>query len=144
MPETWGSGVLAATAGTVAAAIWAGQQPLDKRLLGSTYDDVEMMGKLITWGPWRITGWALHLIAGAAFGMLYARYVRPRSPAGPVVSGMATAVAETLLLWPLAPLHDRLHPAREELPVLSGNRRAFAQAIWRHALYGGVLGAIVG
>ena len=134
----------AATAGSVAAAIWAGHQLLDKRLFGSRYDDVEMVGKLITRGPWQVTGWALHLTAGAAFAMLYARYVRPRSTAGPVVSGMATAMAETLLLWPLAPLYDRLHPAREELPVLSGNRRALVQAIWRHSLYGAVLGAIVG
>jgi hypothetical protein len=39
-------------------------------------------------------------------------------------------------------LTDRHHPAREELPRLTGNRRALAQATWRHALFGVVLGAV--
>jgi hypothetical protein len=37
---------------------------------------------------------------------------------------------------------DRLHPARSELPRLGGNRRAFAQATWRHVLFGVVLGEL--
>jgi hypothetical protein len=37
---------------------------------------------------------------------------------------------------------DRIHPARRELPALGGNRRAFAQATWRHLLFGVVLGEL--
>ena len=37
---------------------------------------------------------------------------------------------------------DRLHPAREELPRLSGNRTAWLQAAWRHLLFGIVLGEL--
>jgi hypothetical protein len=34
------------------------------------------------------------------------------------------------------------HPAKRELPKLSGNGRALAQATWRHALFGVVLGIL--
>ena len=40
-----------ALAGAAAAAAWAAQQPLDKRVFGSRYDDVELLGKLVTRGP---------------------------------------------------------------------------------------------
>ena len=35
---------------------------------------------------------------------------------------------------------DRIHPARKQLPKLAGNNRAFAQAAWRHLLFGVLLG----
>ena len=46
------------------------------------------------------------------------------------------------MLWPLVSVTDRLHPARDELPTLSGNRPAFLQAAWRHLLFGLVLGEL--
>ena len=45
-------------------------------------------------------------------------------------------------LWPLGRLSDRYHPARGELTRLTGNRRAFAQATWRHFLFGLVTGEL--
>jgi hypothetical protein len=39
-------------------------------------------------------------------------------------------------------LSDRFHPARDQLPRLTGNRRALAQATWRHLLFGVVLGEL--
>ena len=36
-----------ALAGAVAAGVWAAQQPLDKRVFGSRYDDVELLGKAV-------------------------------------------------------------------------------------------------
>ena len=48
-----------ALAGAAAAAAWAAQQPLDKRVFGSRYDDVELLGKLVTRGPaWPAAGQA--------------------------------------------------------------------------------------
>ena len=44
--------------------------------------------------------------------------------------------------WPLAYVSDRIHPARKDLPQLGGNVRAFAQATWRHVLFGFVLGEL--
>jgi hypothetical protein len=51
-------------------------------------------------------------------------------------------MAEHLGLWPLGQLVDRYHPARKELTPLWGNRRAFAQATWRHLIFGLVLGEL--
>jgi hypothetical protein len=131
-----------AVAGSVAAAVWAVQQPLDKRVFESDYDDVELLGKLVTRGrEWPAVGMALHVQNGALFGAVYSQ-VRPFVPGPPVAAGLLAGLAEHLALWPLGRLIDRYHPARKELPPLTGNRRAFAQATWRHALFGAVLGGL--
>jgi hypothetical protein len=131
-----------ALAGAVAAAVWAAQQPLDKRLFRSDYDDVELLGKLVTRDSgWSLAGLILHLQNGAAFGVLYT-HARPFIP-GPLVARAAVAsLGEHVGLWPLARISDRYHPARGELQPLSGNRRAFAQSVWRHLLFGLVLGEL--
>jgi hypothetical protein len=49
---------------------------------------------------------------------------------------------EHLGTWPFASLADRYHPRRDELPTLFGDHRAFAQATWRHVLFGAVLGEL--
>jgi hypothetical protein len=128
-----------ALAGAAAAAVWAIQQPLDKRVFGSRYDDVELLGKLVTRGPaWPAAGLGLHLANGAMFGAVYA-LARPLVPGPPIVAGVAAGMAEHVGFWPLGVLIDRHHPARTELEPLHGNRRAFAQATWRHLLFGVVL-----
>jgi hypothetical protein len=129
-----------AAAGALAAGVWAVQQPLDKWLLRSDYDDVELLGKLVTRGPlWRVAGALFHLANGAMFGAGYA-IVYPQLPGPPGARGVLAAQIEHLALWPLVRITDRYHPARRELTPLTGNRRAFAQATWRHALFGLVLG----
>jgi len=131
-----------ALAGAVAAAVWAAQQPLDKRVFGSGYDDVELLGKLVTRGSgWQPAGAALHVANGALFGATYS-LLRPLFPGPPLVAGAAAGLAEHMALWPLGRLSDRHHPARSELEQLAGNRRAFAQATWRHLLFGLVLGEL--
>ncbi len=131
-----------ALAGAVAAGVWAAQQPLDKRAFGSRYDDVELLGKLVTRGSaWPLAGTALHLANGAAFGAAYA-LARPFLPGPRVATAVSAALAEHLAGWPLGTLVDRHHPARSELETLGGNRRAFAQAAWRHLLFGLVLGEL--
>jgi hypothetical protein len=128
-----------ALAGAAAAAAWAAQQPLDKRVFGSRYDDVELLGKLVTRGPgWPAAGLGLHMANGAMFGAVYA-LARPLVPGPPVVAGVGAAMAEHFGFWPLGVLVDRHHPARGDLERLHGNRRAFAQAAWRHLLFGIVL-----
>jgi hypothetical protein len=131
-----------ALAGSAAAACWAGQQTLDKRAFGSRYDDVELLGKLITRGPgWPAVGLAIHMANGALFGAVYA-LARPLFPGPPLAAGLTAGIAEHVGLWPLGVLVDRHHPARSELEPLAGNRRAFAQATWRHLLFGAVLGEL--
>jgi hypothetical protein len=142
MPADVAQAARGAVAGAVAAAVWAVQQPLDKRLFGSGYDDVELLGKAITRGSaWPAAGLASHVANGAAFGAAYAT-VAPRLPLPSWARGPVAALSEHALTWPLTVLTDRLHPAREQLPKLTGNRRALAQATWRHLLFGVVLGEL--
>ena len=131
-----------AVAGAAAAALWAAQQPLDKRVLQSDYDDLELLGKIATRGrAWPPVGLALHAANGAAFGAVYS-LARDRLPGPPWARGLLAAEAENFAFWPLGRLIDRFHPARDELVPLAGNRRALVQATWRHALFGLALGAL--
>lgn len=131
-----------AAAGALAALAWAAQQPLDKQLFGSDYDDVELLGKLATReAGWPLAGLALHAANGAAFGAAYAQ-LKPFLPGPPVARAIACALAEQVATWPLGRVSDRYHPARQELPVFAGNRRAFAQSAWRHLVFGAVLGLV--
>ena len=131
-----------AVSGAVAAAVWALQQPLDKALFSSHYDDVELLGKAVTQDAgWLPIGLGIHMADGALFGAIYAN-VAPAMAISPVLRGPVAALSEHLALWPLVRLTDRLHPARAELPKLSGNRAAFLQATWRHLLFGFVLGEL--
>jgi hypothetical protein len=131
-----------AVAGAVAAGVWAVQQPLDRRVFGVPYDDTELLGKLVTRGrAWPVAGAVLHIANGAAFGAAYSQAAR-RVPLPAWARGPAAAVVEHLATWPLTVLTDRLHPAREDMPPLAGNPRAFAQALWRHLLFGAVLGEL--
>jgi hypothetical protein len=131
-----------AIAGSLATAVWAAQQPLDKRVFDSDYDDVELLGKLVTRGrEWPLIGLGMHMANGAVFGALYAQ-ARPFVPAPPVAAGVLAGLAEHAASWPLVGLVDRHHPARSEMPTLWDNRRALLQATWRHALFGAVLGAL--
>ncbi len=129
-----------ALAGAVAATVWWAQQPADMRLFGVPYDDAELLGTAVTRGPAaRPLGIAIHVFNGAVFGAVYAN-VAPRMPLPPWARGPAAGMAEHLASWPAVGLVERLHPARERFPKLAGDRRAFAQATWRHLLFGAVLG----
>lgn len=123
-------------AGGLAAAVWAAQQPLDKRLFRSRYDDVELLGKAVAKGDeWPVAGTALHVLNGIAFGAGYAQ-LRRFAPGPAVAHGTGLAIAEHFVLWPLVALVDRHHPRRRELARLGGNRAAFWQGLYRHALFG--------
>jgi hypothetical protein len=129
-------------AGALAAGVWAAQQPLDKRLFRSDYDDVEMLGKLVTRGPaWPAAGLAMHLANGAAVGAGYA-LARPFIPGPGLAAGAVAALAENFGSWPLALLIDRHHPARDDLETLAGNTRVLALSTWRHLLFGLILGEL--
>ena len=117
-----------AAAGALAAGVWAAQQPLDKRVFGSDYDDVELLGKVVTRAPaWPVVGLFLHIQNGAVFGAAYA-WLRPVLPGPPALRGALAGLAEHAGFWPLTRLLDRVHPARDELTPLAGNWRAFTQA----------------
>jgi hypothetical protein len=132
-----------ALAGATAAAVWAVVQPLDELVLRGGYDDVALLGKAVTRGPaWPAVGLAWHVANGAAFGAAYAA-LAPRLALPAWARGPAVALAENFAAWPLAPLVDRFHPARDEMPAgLLTDARAFAQSTWRHLVFGVVLGEL--
>src|SRR5207245_1264744 len=131
-------------AGAVATVVMTLEQPLDKRLFDSRYDDVEILGKLLTRGDhWRLIGFAAHVQNGAVFGAVYAR-LKPLRPGPPVLRGLRVALIEHVAAWPLTVVFDRYHPARKDLPKLATSGRAFGQATVRHAVFGIVLGLLEG
>jgi len=134
----------ALSAGVGAALVWALQEPIDQRVFRCDYSDIALLGKAVTGGDgWRAAGLAIHALNGALFGLVY-HEVRLRLPVDPRRLALAMALAEHLALYPLCYFVDRNHPARGApgIPPLFNNRRAFAQATWRHALFGTVLGRI--
>lgn len=131
-----------ALAGAIAAGTWSAQSPLDMRAFGVAYSDEALLGKAFTRGPaWPVVGVGLHLLFGASFGAAYAN-VAPRLPLPSWARGPAVALVEHLATWPMTAATDRVHPARDDMPLLWGSSRAFAQATWRHLVFGVVLGEL--
>jgi hypothetical protein len=128
-----------AAAGACAAVVWAAAVPLDRRLLANDYSDVALLGKAVTRSrAWPIVGLAMHAANGAVFGLAYHEVRRRRD-----VSAVRLALTEHLALFPLGFLVDRRHPARGQAGVRHVfGARAFAQATWRHFLFGAVLGRL--
>jgi hypothetical protein len=133
-----------AVSGAAAAVVWAAVEPLDRRVFRCDYSDVALLGKAFTRSrAWPAVGLAAHAVNGAVFGLVLSEVQRvTRAPTRPLAFAMA--LAEHVTLWPLGALSDRFHPARGEpgVPRLIGSRRAYAQATFRHALFGIVLGRL--
>jgi hypothetical protein len=144
IPENHQTFARAGAAGAAAAVVWGLLEPLDRRLLRCDYSDIAILGKAVTRGPaWRPVGFAIHAANGAAFGLVFEEVRRrTRLSARPLALGMA--LAEHVALYPLGWFVERYHPARGEpgIPPLLRNPRAFAQATWRHAVFGVVLGRL--
>jgi hypothetical protein len=132
-----------AGAGAVAAAVWALQEPIDRRLVGHDYSDVALLGKFFTRGPkWWQVGFAAHVVNGAIFGIVFDE-ARRRIDVDQRRLAIAMALGEHVALFSLGALVDRYHPARGE-PGLARmfSKRAFVLATWRHALFGWLLGRL--
>ena len=111
----------AALAGAIAATVWGLQEPFDRRLFRCDYSDVRLVG-----------GLPVHAFNGALFGLAFDA-VRRRTHAGPRQLALTLALAEHAALWPLVGLLDR---------TLVRSPRAFAQGLYRHALFGYLLGRL--
>ena len=119
--------VRAAFAGSVAAVVWGLQEPLDQRVFGCDYSDVLFLGR-----GHRSIGFVVHAANGALFGLAFDA-VRRRVDVDQRRLALALATCEHLALWPFIGLVDR---------SLVTSPRAFAQATYRHALFGFVLGRL--
>ena len=119
--------VRAAAAGSLAAVVWGLQEPLDQRVFGCDYSDVLFLGR-----GRRSLGFAAHMANGALFGMAFDE-VRRRVDVDQRRLALMLALGEHLALWPFIGLVDR---------KLVTSPRAFAQATYRHAIFGLVLGRL--
>lgn len=134
----------AAAAGAGAATVWAGLEPVDRRLFRYGYSDVAVLGKALTRGPlWPAAGLAWHAVNGALAGVVFAQ-VNRKLGGSTVRNAIGFALAEHIGLFPLSALVDRYHPARgdPDLPPIATSGRAFAQATFRHLVFGVVLGVL--
>jgi hypothetical protein len=117
----------AAAAGSFAAVIWGLQEPLDQRVFGCDYSDVLFLGR-----GHRSLGFVMHAANGALFGVAFDA-VRRRVDVDQRRLALALALGEHVALWPFISLVER---------SLVTSPRAFAQATYRHALFGLVLGRL--
>jgi len=86
----------------------------------------------------------MHVVNGAVAGLVFwALYEHFGGNAFWFAVGFA--LIEHVATYPLTLLTDRFHPARgaPELPPMARSGRAFAQATFRHLLFGIVLGLLV-
>jgi xanthosine utilization system XapX-like protein len=123
-----------ALAGSVGAAVWLAQQPLDRRAFAFDHDDAELLGRLVARGRPEAAalGALLHVQNGALFGALYAN-LAPSLPVPPVLRGPLVAMLEHLATWPAMALVE---------PALWRSGRAFGQSAWRHLVFGLVVGEL--
>jgi hypothetical protein len=119
--------VRAAVAGAVAAVIWGLQEPLDRRVFGCDYSDVEFLGR-----GRRSVGFVVHAANGALFGVVFDA-LRDRVDMDQRRLALALALAEHVALWPLIVFVDH---------DLLTSPRAFTQATYRHTLFGTLLGRL--
>jgi hypothetical protein len=117
----------AAAAGALAALAWGLQEPLDRRLFGCDHSDVDFLGR-----GRRSVGLAVHAANGALFGIVFDA-IRERLDVNQRRLALGLALAENVALWPSIVLVDR---------ALLTSPRAFAQATYRHTLFGVLLGRL--
>jgi hypothetical protein len=108
----------AALAGAIAATVWGLQEPLDRRMFRCDYSDVRLVG-----------GLRVHALNGAIFGLAFDA-VRRRTAVDKTRLAIGLAVAEHTALWPALGLVE---------PDVVRSPRAFAQGVYRHALFGYML-----
>jgi hypothetical protein len=111
----------AALAGAIAATVWGLQEPLDRRVFRCDYSDVKLVG-----------GLGVHALNGALFGVAF-NLVRRRTNVDQRRLALGLALVEHTALWPALALFDR---------DVAKSPRAFAQGVYRHALFGVILGTL--
>ena len=119
--------VRAAAAAAAAATLWGLLEPVDRRLFGSDYSDIELVGR----GN-RSLGFVVHAGNGALFGLAFDE-ARRRVAVDQRRLALGLALGEHVALWPVLLLIDRR---------VATSPRAFAQGTFRHAVFGLVLGRL--
>lgn len=134
-----------ALAGLPAGVAHAVVNEIDIRAFRHNADDLLMLGGVVADDPavGRRIGLGMHLTFAMAFGAAWAVALRPKTDSDAVAKGVATALTENTVLWPLVLVVDAYHPQAK-----SGNldpfthRIAFLQANLRHLALGATLGTL--
>lgn len=123
------------------AAMW-----LDNKLSSWQFNDLKLVGQIFTTRSpaWQLQGLAGHYSFSVVMAYVYATYARRRLPGPGWLRGILFMMAENTLLYPAAPLIDRIHAGMKagQLPPLV-NRKTFYGQITRHIAFGAVLGSLV-
>ncbi|MCX2728502.1 hypothetical protein OO015_13510 [Thermomicrobium sp. 4228-Ro] len=134
-----------ALAGIVGALAFLVAMAVDLALLRRRTNDLRLLAGLLPVGHryWPLLGTIMHLVNGAALGVLYGR-LRHRLPRPGWLAGTVFALGENLVLWPLIVVLDRIHPDVRAGRLERFNQPVpFLQEVWRHLAYGITLGLLV-
>lgn len=134
-------------AGVAGAVAYLAAQELDRKIGNPRSNDMVMLGGMVTSRPcWQTPlGTAMHLLAGASFGVVFEAVVAPRLRGPYWLRGIQMAQAENASLWPLVMLMDRIHPSVKSGALAPMNRPVyFGQAVWRHLALGAIMGLVLG
>ncbi len=134
-----------ALAGFVGALAFLVAMAVDLALLRRRTNDLRLLAGLLPVGHryWPLLGTIMHLVNGAALGILYGR-LRRRFPGPGWLAGALFALAENLVLWPVILVLDRVHPEIRAGRLERFNQLVpFLQEVWRHVAYGVTLGLLV-
>lgn len=138
--------VRAALAGAAGALAYLAAQEADRRVANPRSDDLILLGGMVTSNPciWRSVGLALHVLAGAMFGITFERLAAARLPGPYWLRSILFALIENTTLWPIVLLLDRHHVAVRGGQLARMNQPVyFMQAVWRHLALGAVVGALL-
>lgn len=138
-----------AAAGALASLAYLAAQAIDLRLFNNRTDDLAIHGRVFSADPqrWRCIGALMHAGAGVIVGALYAGWPRRRLSAHlpPWAAGVLFLQLENALLYPLLGVMHRYHPAWQEGLLESYYQPLTAgQQVWRHVVFGAVLGVLLG
>lgn len=129
-------------AGSVAAAAYLVAMAIDIALTRYRSNDLRLLSGMVPGGgrAWPVVGTAMHMLNGAILGAVYGR-LQHLLPGPGWVRGTIFALIENGILWPVITVLDRVHPDIQSGRMPEFNRAVpFLQEIFRHIVYGVVLG----
>src|SRR6478735_3994607 len=124
----------AAAAGAAAAGFWAALEPGLRGFSHSPHSEPRLVGRMLA--PeryWLPVGLGVHLLNGAAFGMLF-----DRLGGRGIVPAVAAAQIENACLWPALRIVDALHPdvCDGTWPELAQDSSVLVHEVAGHVVFG--------
>jgi hypothetical protein len=121
--------------------VWAAAEPGLRRVTHAPHSEPRLVGRMLA--PeryWLPAGLGIHMLNGAAFGVLF-----DRLGGRGIVPAVAAAQIENACLWPVLLVVDALHPDVSDgtWPELARDRSVLVHEVAGHALFGVVLGVLL-